>query len=249
MNTVVEDVSFESEGYRLLGRLYRPNTSGRFPAVVICLGFPGDNKNMDLAEELALNGIVCLIFYYRGAWGSGGDFGLKALDPSARDAVEFLVSQSCVDPGRVGLIGYSMGALPAVKRLSLDRRLKVGVLISPIADVSAWAVKEVAEAIIPIWIQRSEGKLKGLDAEHLISELPSVVEELNPVEVIRETSTPIMIVAGSEDTLTPHELCREVYEAAIGQKDFFLVDGADHEYSAHRVLLIRRVLEWLKKHL
>jgi dienelactone hydrolase len=61
MGIIVENTSFESEGFKLLGRVYRPEKPGRYPAVAICHGYPGDNKNTDLAEELALSGIVAVL--------------------------------------------------------------------------------------------------------------------------------------------------------------------------------------------
>ncbi|MCK4438611.1 alpha/beta hydrolase, partial [Candidatus Bathyarchaeota archaeon] len=67
---VVEDTIIPCDSIRLLGRLYRPREEALYPAVAVCHGYPGDTKNMDLAEELALNGVVVLIFYYMGAWGS-----------------------------------------------------------------------------------------------------------------------------------------------------------------------------------
>ena len=70
----LENIEFKSAGNILRGRLYRPEGRTRKAAVVFCHGFPGDAKNTDLAEELALNGFVALIFYYQGAWGSGGKF-------------------------------------------------------------------------------------------------------------------------------------------------------------------------------
>ena len=45
----VDDVAFKSEGYELKGRIYKPIGDGKFPAVAICHGYPGDTKNMNLA--------------------------------------------------------------------------------------------------------------------------------------------------------------------------------------------------------
>ncbi|RJS89878.1 alpha/beta fold hydrolase [Candidatus Bathyarchaeota archaeon] len=249
MSILVENISFESEGYRLLGRIYRPRAEGRFPAVVLCHGYPGDNKNMDLAEELAFNNVVSLVFYYRGAWGSEGTFSLRGLDPSTRDAIKFLASQPFVDPERLGLIGYSMGAVPTAKRLSEDPRLKVGVFISPAADLRPLASERVLETIVPVFLNMGKGKLRGLSADLLRSELPWVLANLNPVEVIRDVRVPIMVVAGSKDNLTPPETCRALYEAVSGPKKWILIEGADHDYMEHRIPLINSVLQWLKDHL
>ncbi len=249
MGIIVENVSFESEGFRLLGRVYRPNTPGRFPAVTLCHGYPGDTKNMDLAEELALNDIAVLIFYYRGAWGSEGNYSFRGLDPSTRDAVEHLLTQPFVDPLRVGLIGHSLGAVPLAKRLSDDPRLKTGVFMSPAADLRAFAEGEALETVVSIFLSMGEGKLRGLNADLIRSELPWLLENLNPVETIRGARTPVMVVAGSNDTVTPPELCRSLYEAAGEPKKWVLIDGADHSFTEHRIPLIKTVLEWLKEHL
>lgn len=246
---IVEDISFESEGYKLLGRMYRPNKPGRFPAVAICHGYPGDTKNMDLAEELALNGFVTLIFYYRGAWGSEGVYSFKGFEPSTKDAVEYLMSSHFVDPKRVGLIGYSMGTIPAVARLSSDQRLKTGVFMSPAADLSVFASIDTLDAVRHVFLEKGKGKLNFLDAEGLMAGFSWALENKNPVKMISDVTAPVMVVVGSNDKYTPSELCRALYEAANEPKKWVLVEGADHEYTEHRIPLINAVLEWFKKNL
>ena len=249
MSAIIENVTFLSEGHRLLGRIYRPNAPGRFPGVVICHGYPGDNRNMDLAEELSLNGIAVLIFYYRGAWESEGTFSFLGLDPSTRDAVEHLRSQPSVDPDRIGIIGYSMGAIPVAKRLSEDSGLKAGVFISPSADVGPWALEGALESIVPSFLRMGEGKLRGLSADKLRAELPLISENLNPVEIVRDVRAPILVVAGSEDNTTPPELCKILYDGANEPKRWLLLEGTDHSYAEHRIPLIEGVMDWLKEHL
>ena len=140
-----ENVEFPSGGNTLLGRIYRPEGRAKKQAVAICHGYPGDTKNMDLAEELALNGIVTLVFYYQGAWGSGGKYSLTKLETGAKDAVAYLRTLPYVDPKRVGLVSHSMGALPLSKTMSLDPTIKTGVLMSPASDTETMAAKEKME--------------------------------------------------------------------------------------------------------
>jgi dienelactone hydrolase len=249
MGIIVENTSFESEGFKLLGRVYRPEKPGRYPAVAICHGYPGDNKNTDLAEELAMNGIVALIFYYRGAWGSGGQFRLRGLEPSTRDAVEHLVSFPYVDGGRVGLVGYSMGAVPAAARLSSDTRLKGGVFISPASDLGALAPRESLDAVVPVFIKMGRGKLAGLEAGAVKEDLLWVLDNQNLVNMIGRARVPVLVVVGSNDQMTPPSACRVLYDAANEPKEWLLIEGASHEYSEHRLPLIDAVLDWLKKRL
>ena len=245
----VENVSFESEGYKLLGRIYRPDEPGKFPAVVICHGFPGDNKNTDLAEELAIKGYVVLIFYYRGAWGSQGVYSLKWLDPSTRDAVKYLASLPFTDAGRLGLIGYSMGAIPASARLKANPGLKTGVFIAPAADFGLLAAEEVLETTITMLLKTCNEKLKGVDKGSIRSDLLWVLENSNPIENIKDVARPIMVVVGTNDKTTPQILCRLLYEAANEPKGWAIIDGANHDFSEHRYHLMHVVLEWFSENL
>lgn len=245
MGIIVDNVSFEDDNCRLSGRIYRPKVDGRSPAVAICLGFPGDTKHTDLAEDLALNGIASLIFYYKGAWWSEGEFSFLTLDSSTRDAAKFLLSQEFVDPERVGLIGHSMGAIPLSKNLVENPRLKTGVFISPVADLSSWAFKESSEIIVPRLLSMAHGKLKGLNSEKILKELPIIAERLNPINMIKSIKQPVMIIVGSKDSETPPEMCRLLYDEARSPKSWLLIEGADHTFSEHRIPLINSVVNWL----
>ena len=241
----LENVEFASGGNTLLGRLYRPEGRARRPAVAICHGYPGDTKNMDLAEELALNGIVTLVFYYQGAWGSGGKYSLTKLEVGARDAVAYLRSLPYVDPKRVGLVSHSMGALPLTKTMSLDPTIKTGVLMSPAADSSALADK--AEATAKRLASMAEGKLVGATVESLMKDLMEVPRTTNPIALVSKIAAPLMVVVGSMDNVTPPEACRRLYDAAREPKKWVLIEGADHGFSEHRIPLIASVLGRLRE--
>lgn len=249
MSIIVENVTFESEGYKLLGRFYRPRASGKFPAVAFCHGYPGDAKNMDLAEELAFNNIVSFVFYYRGAWGSEGTYSLKALDSSSRDAIEFLRSRPFVDLGRVGVNGHSMGAVPASKLLSADPTLKTGVFMAPNADIKARITKENIDKYVARLMGMGKGKLNELTEDMFRSDLPWLAENSNPKDNIKSVKVPLLFIVGSNDTATTAEACKILYENANQPKKFILVEGADHIFSEHKVPLITNIVTWFKEHL
>lgn len=249
LSIIVEEVKIPSEDLTLRGRVYRPAEVGVYPAVAICHGYIGDTKNMDIAEDLAFNGFVALVFFYRGAWGSGGTFSLTGLAPSTRDAVDWLRLQHYVDPGRVGLVGHSMGAVPLAQRLSADRRLRAGVFIAPAADLAPFATGDSAEAFILNYVIRAEGKLVGLTEEQLRTDLIIILREQNPIKLIGSVKAPVMIVVGSLDGVTPHDSCRRLYDAANEPKKFVLIKGADHDFTAHRAPLTAEILGWLREHL
>ena len=71
-----EELAFQSQGSRLNGFFDLANGKGPHPTVILLHGFPGNERNLDLAQALRRAGMNVLFFHYRGAWGSGGTFSL-----------------------------------------------------------------------------------------------------------------------------------------------------------------------------
>jgi cephalosporin-C deacetylase-like acetyl esterase len=245
----VKDVTFQSNEYKLKGRIYRPEKDGKYPAVAICHGYPGDTKNMDLAEELAINGIAVLVFYYKGAWGSEGTYRFSNLAPSTVDAVKYLKAQSFVDPERVGLVSHSMGALPLTSVMSVDKTIKTGVLMSPASDTSKWLAPGVIDNIFGVFVGMAKGKLAYGDEAEYKANMMEAAETLNPMDKVADIEAPILVTVGSADNVTAPEDCKALYEKATPPKKWALIDGADHSFTEHRLILQDKVLEWLKENL
>ena len=246
---VVEDTVIPCDDVRLLGRLYRPREEVLYPAVAICHGYPGDTKNMDLAEEFALNGVVVLIFYYMGAWGSGGEYRLTNLVPSTQAAVKYLRDLKCVDPSRVGLVSYSMGAVPLTKCMNMDPSLKTGVLMAPASDIKSWSEDPYLENIVPVFLKMAEGKLAGWTEEKLREDIKVAASKLNPIQTVRKVHAPLMVVLGTNDTVTMPSDIRRLYEAANEPKKLVEIEGADHGFSEHRGPLQKAIIDWVSSHL
>jgi dipeptidyl aminopeptidase/acylaminoacyl peptidase len=217
--------------------------------MAVCHGYPGDTKNMDLAEELALNGVVVLIFFYMGAWGSGGEFRLTNLVPSTSAAVKYLRGLNFVDTDRVGLISFSMGAVPLTKCMSVDQSLRTGVLMAPASDLKPWSQEPYLDNIVPVFLKMAEGKLAGWTEEKLRQDVKAAASELNPVETVKKIHAPLMVVLGTNDTVTTPPGIRRLYAEANEPKKLVEIEGADHEFSEHRIPLQKAVIDWVSSHL
>jgi uncharacterized protein len=107
LGTAYEKVSFTtSDGLRLEG-WYIPSRNG---AAVVA--FPGRSGPQKHARMLARNGYGVLLFDRRGEGASEGDSNLFGWggEKDIQAAVEFLRSRPEVEPGRIGGIGFSVGA-------------------------------------------------------------------------------------------------------------------------------------------
>src|SRR6266566_6916951 len=57
---------------RLQGLIYKANGKQKHPTLILLHGYPGNEKNLDLAQIVRANGWNVIYFNYRGSWGSEG---------------------------------------------------------------------------------------------------------------------------------------------------------------------------------
>ncbi len=90
-----------------------------------------NNVVRSVSRALVSKSIVALMFNFRGVGGSQGRFGGGlAEQEDVTCALDWLVSGTEVDKGRVGLAGYSFGAMVALPVAVADDRVKALALIS-----------------------------------------------------------------------------------------------------------------------
>lgn len=128
------EVSFESGGDRLNGHIYLANGAGPHPTVILLHGFPGNEKNLDLAQALRRDGFNVLFFHYRGAWGSEGVYSFTHLIEDVGAAATFLRTNAAdyrVDPAKLLTIGHSMGGFAALQGAARDPEIACTAAIAP----------------------------------------------------------------------------------------------------------------------
>src|SRR6185503_10774607 len=74
-------------------------------------------RNLDLAQILRRAGYVTVVFHYRGAWGSGGEYRLNHVLEDSRAAIAYFRENAeafRADSKRIITIGHSLGAWAAL---------------------------------------------------------------------------------------------------------------------------------------
>jgi len=128
----MKKISFYSEGCKLNGTLYLPDdyqAGEKRPAIIPNSGYQGFDEFYPrlFANYLTKAGYVCLGFDYRGMARSEGEQGRVLLEEQVQDvrnAISFLELQDEVDPERIGLIGWGMGASNVIRAAAQDQRVK-----------------------------------------------------------------------------------------------------------------------------
>ena len=243
-----------SGGQQVVGMFHHPAGRAPAPAVLLIHGFTGNKVEafrvfVRTARRLAATGIAALRIDCRGCGDSGGEFRQMTVSTETEDvlaALAWLRAHAGVDPGRLGLLGYSMGSLPAVAALADDGALRAAALWSPVAHPA----RLVAARSYPGW----EGCLEEHDAVYLEAwEVgKGLVDELlaiDPLEIARSIRVPVLIVHGDRDESVPVE-SSDAYETVFRESGIrhrkIIVPGALHLYNTpqHQEALQSATVEW-----
>ncbi len=257
----MESFQLPSHGELLNAIAYLAPGAGPHPAVVLLHGFPGNERNLDLAQSLRRAGYNVLYFNYRGAWGSPGTFSFAHAMEDAQAAVSYLrtpanAARLRTDPARLILIGHSMGGMIASVVAAKDPAIYGVVLISA-ADMAGRTLPAVESGhqrlALPVVAKAlaAEGTapLAGCTPNSLAGELMEHAAAWQIPTQAAGLATPQtrpILVISSDDGLAPatdalveklHNLC-DAHVTAIHV-------ATDHIYSDHRIALQASILNWL----
>lgn len=121
----------------LEGALSWPQGAGPFAAVVVCHPHPLYGDTMDnnvvlaVCQALCRESMVAFRFNFRGVGGSQGALADGFGDPEdVKAAISYVSAMENIDPGRIGLVGYSFGGGVALRVAPQDERVQAVAAIS-----------------------------------------------------------------------------------------------------------------------
>lgn len=253
----IKDLNFDSYGNRLNGILYQANGAGPHPTVVLLHGYPGNEKNLDLAQSMRRAGYNVLFFHYRGAWGSGGNFSFSNVVQDVGSSIDYLRTNADsirVDPKRILLIGHSMGGFAAIQGAAKDEAIKCVAGIAP-ADVGR--IADIFQANPTVANEFAKGAdslsmLNGWPGEIVITELNNNRDAFSLVDLAPKLNgKSVLLVAGNLDKVIPPETFHTPLVAAYSdQPNISLTHTTlpgDHAFSWSRFQLIETVINWAIK--
>lgn len=103
--------------------------------VILLHGLPGNERNLDLAQDLRAEGKNVIYFNYRGAWGSQGQFLYSNCIEDVSHVLDYLsdtsnVADLHIDTSKFVLFGHSLGAGIALIAGAKDKRVKKVISLS-----------------------------------------------------------------------------------------------------------------------
>ncbi len=244
-----EVLHIPSGGVEINGLAYLAAGAGPHPTLVLCHGWPGNEKNLDLAQAVRRAGWNVVTFNYRGSWGSPGNFHFAQNPQDAAAVLAYLrVPANAVKLGiatrSMVLMGHSMGGWVTAVVASHDDGLLGAGLISA-ANLANEGGQSRAD-VVKLSAENAE-TLAGTSPELMADELMSGVPVLNILLTAPGLAKRPLLVLSSDDGLAPQTDALIAAVRKAGGKRVTAVHAAtDHSWSDRRIYLEAQVIRWLQ---
>jgi len=134
-----QKVSFQSEGIKVVGNLFKPQNSKKdvsLPAILVAGAMTGVKEQVagNYGERIVKAGYMTLVLDHR-HFGESEGMPRQYEDPAKKmedfkNAISFLCSLDGVDKERIGACGISMGGGYMVQLSAFDRRVKAVAIVA-----------------------------------------------------------------------------------------------------------------------
>ena len=219
------------------------------PQTVIVSGGHKGQRQGALGISIALwrKGFNVIVYSYRGMSGSDRapiTFGIKEV-LELQAVIAF--ARKRIPHARIGLLGYSMGAVVSLLGAAGEPGVEALVLDSPFSDLRTLLIENV----------RTRARLPGtpfvwLAGLMLRARTGNRLADCSPISVLSSLEPrPLFFIHGGGDRITNVNHSRRLYDAYRGPREIWIVQGAPHAgaYFADRPLYVERVAGFFARHL
>jgi len=196
------------------------------PTLIVLHGWGGNSEMMlPLADPFCRDGYALLFIDARNHGASDSD-SFSSLPRFAEDlesALDWLQQQPETDPGRIGLIGHSLGAAAALLLASRRHDIAAVVSLASFAHPERVMRRYLAARSVPFvplgwytlrYVQRVIG--------HRFTDIA-------PQNTIRKITCPVLLAHGREDTTVPVEDAHLILAGSANERTQLLLVAGEHE--------------------
>ncbi len=248
----IEKVSWMSDGLKIFGEVYFPETNNRpHPGIIICHGLPGRVRSPEdkgypyLAEYFCREGFLVLIFNFRGTGLSEGNFDILGWARDLEKALDFMMAYPKVDPRRILLMGFSAGA--AVSLYIGARHKEIMGIISCAAPAQFPDLQTEKGREEFLTYAREVGIIKDDNFPPSLSEWADGFRTIAPISWINLIPPrPLLIIHAEDDEVVGINHAQELFNKVRGKAEILILPQAGHRLRLNEAAM-KEALFWAKK--
>jgi dipeptidyl aminopeptidase/acylaminoacyl peptidase len=247
----IEKISWKSDGLVIRGELYLPSRrTGLFPALILCHGIPARTKGPEdrgyplLAERFCREGFLALIFNFRGAGVSEGNFDILGWAGDLEKGLNSVYLLPEVDRKRIFLMGFSGGA--AVSLYVAARHKEVAAVVS-CASPAEFRDLSTGQGLEDFLTHAREvGIIKDPAFPRSKDEWKKSFKTVRPIDwIARIPPRPLLLIHGTGDDVVRVSHAHRLYGKVKGKAELFLIEGAGHRLRVEERAM-EKAMDWLK---
>ena len=195
-------------------------------------------------SKCAGSGFLTVIFNFRGAGESEGDFDMRGWTRDLKAVLDYVCGMTEVNPKNLALVGFSAGAAAAICVAARDPRVSSVVscacpTVSRIGTDRGLAQRMIAEF-------REVGIIKDDDFPPSLEDWMAGFNHVYSVEwVSRLAPRPILLIHGTDDDIVPVDSSRDLFHSAKEPKELIIIQSAGHQLRLSERAM-DAALDWLK---
>jgi pimeloyl-ACP methyl ester carboxylesterase len=252
----IVELTITSNGDRMSGLAYLAADNEPHPTILLLHGYPGNEKNLDVAQAMRNKGWNVVFFHYRGAWGSEGEFSIVNAEQDVQNVLQYMNDENNaqklrIDTEKISIVGHSMGGHMAVAGLIDNPNIKCAVSYDG-ANMGAngFGIFDNPKTS-KMWKEYSDSlfMLKGWSGDKAIEEVKQYGSALDLLQRLNKVNArPILFIAANTDVI-PMEVHITPLVNALktlkNNKVILQVIEDDHSFSSSRLLLIESTADFL----
>ena len=239
------ELQIKSASSTMYGFAYTANGQGPHPTIVLLHGLPGNERNLDLAQNMRRAGFNVIYFNYRGTWGSKGEFKFRNTIEDAAAVVNYLTDSLNtetlkVDPEKIAFVGHSMGAGIALIAGLKDPRIKGVFAISVFNPYTLLQGKNAEGNLIGLKEYLLTLGMQNCDPNQFLNDILDDIDQYNIEKMIAISKKPIMVI--------DEHMNNSTFTNYNKSKTFqYKIWNTDHAFSNRRIALTKEIVNWMNK--
>jgi pimeloyl-ACP methyl ester carboxylesterase len=251
------ELTINSHGKRMSGFIYLAAGEAPHPTVLLLHGYPGNEKNLDLAQALRSKGWNVAFFHYRGAWGSEGEFSFRNAEQDVQVVLKYLSNKTNakklrIDRNLISTVGHSMGGHMAIAGILDNPLVNCSVALDG-ANLGAKGVGFINDPSTSIpWKAYGDTlfMLNGWSGDKAQKEVTNFAKSLDLVTKANKINSRPVLLIGADTDVIPMDLHIKPLLAALkatkNSQAFYTLIDDDHSFSSSRKVLINTTTDFLE---